>query len=92
MFQDAKKAGLLPSDIAKLMRVSRVTASLWFNGHQKPHHLLMPRIEAVLAAIDQAVAKDELPVPYEITQRERGLYIRTTLNKYLKPPKTPDLG
>ena len=44
MFQRAKEeAKLRPDDLAKLLKVSRVTVSLWFNGHTKPHHLLSKR-------------------------------------------------
>ena len=44
MFETAKRAGLMPHDLARILHVSRVTVSLWFNGHNKPHKLLTARV------------------------------------------------
>lgn len=84
MFAVAKEARLRPGDMAKLMRVSRVTASLWFNGHSHPHHLLAPRAKRVLAAIDAAMQGGEFPVPYDTSRRERGLYVSGVVTRYVK--------
>ncbi len=92
MFDVAKKARLLPSDVAKLMRVSRITASQWFNNRARPHHLLLPRVTALLKAIEGAYDDGKLPVPHDIVQRERAMYLRNTLTHYIKAPKPPELG
>lgn len=84
MFAGAKAARLRPGDMAKLMRVSRVTASLWFNGHSHPHHLLVVRARRVLAAIDAAMHAGDFPVPYDTSRRERGLYVSSVVTRYVK--------
>jgi hypothetical protein len=84
MFAGAKEARLHPGDMAKLMRVSRVTASLWFNGHSHPHHLLVVRARRVLSAIESAMKAGEFPVPYDTSRRERGLYISSVVTKHVK--------
>lgn len=85
MFDICKQAKLRPDDLAKLLKVSRTTVSLWFNGHTKPHHLLVRRVERVVAAITAAYEAQELPVPYDVNRRERGLYIANTVKKHLQP-------
>jgi hypothetical protein len=84
MFAGAKAARLRPGDMAKLMRVSRVTASLWMNGHSHPHHLLIGRARRVLAAIDAAMKAADFPVPYDTSRRERGLYVSSIVTKHVK--------
>lgn len=86
MFDNAKAARLRPDDLAKLLKVSRVTVSLWFNGHTRPHHLLAERVDKVLTAIQAAMEAGDFPVPHDITRRERGLFIQNTVNKHLNPP------
>ena len=83
LFERCKEAKLRPADISKLMKVSRVTASLWFNGHAQPHRLLAGRLQKILNAIDAALAAGTLPVPYEVSRRERGLYIKEAIVKHL---------
>jgi hypothetical protein len=85
LFADAKAARLRPDDMAKLMKVSRVTASLWFNGHSKPHHLLESRCTKILASIKAAMKDGDFPVPHDIGRRERALYIKQKVVKHIKP-------
>ena len=85
MFETAKAARLRPDDVAKLLKVSRVTVSLWFNGHTRPHRLLADRVGKVLGAVQAAMDAGDFPVPHDITRRERGLFIQTTIDKYLNP-------
>lgn len=91
-FATAKRARLGPADMGKLMKVSRVTASLWFNGHATPHHLLEKRMARILAAVKAAMQAGDLPVPYDVSRRERGLFITKIIVKHLKKMKraTPD--
>jgi transcriptional regulator with XRE-family HTH domain len=82
MFQAAKDARITPNDFAKVMGVSRVTASLWFNGHNKPHHLIRKRVEEALDCIRKGLNGGDFPVPYEVVRRERYLYIQKVINKH----------
>lgn len=83
MFEVAKEARLQPHDMAKLLKVSRITVSMWFNGHSKPHRLLGDRVDKLLDAIRAAVEAGELPVPHDVSRRERGHYIQKVLGKHL---------
>lgn len=83
MFQVAKDARITPNDFAKTLSVSRVTASLWFNGHNKPHHLIRKRVEETLSAISKGMEQGDFPVPYEVVRRERYLYIQKVIKKHL---------
>lgn len=75
-------AKLGPADLAKLLKISRVTASLWLNGHSRPHQLLHDRVVDLLDAVDKATQAGDLPVPHRISRRERGLYITNTIAKH----------
>lgn len=84
-FENARDvAQLRPADIAKSLRLSRVTVSFWFNGHTQPHRLLTDRVKMLLDCVDRAIEAGELPVPAEVTRRERGLYIAKVLAKHNK--------
>jgi hypothetical protein len=80
MFEIAKEARLQPSDLAKLLKVNRITVSMWFNGHSRPHKLLTQRVKNLLDQIDHAVQVGTLPVPHDVTRRERSHYIQKALN------------
>jgi hypothetical protein len=79
MFRYVKAAELKPCDIARLLGVSRVTASLWLHGRNHPHHLLISRVSRLLDSVRLCVDSGAFPVPRTISRRERGLYIRTAL-------------
>lgn len=79
MFDKAKAAELQPTDIAKLLGVTRVTARFWLKGRNRPHHLIHSRVVRLLDAVAQCVQTGRLPVPRDVSRRERGLYIRTAL-------------
>lgn len=78
-FTPAKYARLRPHDMAILAKVSRVTASMWMNGHAQPHHLHKARVKKLLALISTARQAELLPVPHHVVRRERGLYIQNAL-------------
>lgn len=61
-FETIKKAGITPGVLAKLLDVSRVTASQWMNGHASPHRLLEGRVETLLKEVDFALAQGLLPL------------------------------
>lgn len=89
MFVVAKDARITPNDFAKVLGVSRVTASLWFNGHNSPHHLIRKRVEETLEAIKRATDGGDFPVPYEIPRRERFLYIQKVIKRHLTADTHP---
>ena len=78
-FSILEVARLGPSDLAKILKVNRVTVSQWVNGHSQPHSLLEDRVKAVLVDVAQAVSTGKLPVPYSVPRRMRGHYIKTAL-------------
>jgi len=84
MFEIVKTARLQPHELAKMLSVSRVTVSMWVNGHNKPHHLLEARVGKLLDAVKSAVESGDLPVPFDVTRRERPHYVNKTLVKHLK--------
>jgi len=74
-FQPFRDARLGPADLAKLLQVSRVTVSGWLNSRTSPHHLLGSKVQDLLDIVSLAVDADQLPVPHNISRRERGMYI-----------------
>ncbi len=56
------RAGIGPGVLAKLMGVSRVTASQWVNGHAEPHRLLKERVDSLLTKVNYAVSHGRLPL------------------------------
>lgn len=79
----AREARLTPNDFAKMLKVSRVTASCWFNHRCAPHHLIRHRVERLMSAIQSAMDSGDFPVPYEIPRRERYLYVSRVVTKHL---------
>lgn len=80
-FTPIKLANLGPADMAKLLRVSRVTASLWLNGHKQPHHLHSESVSTLIDKVARALGAGLLPVPHNVTRRERGLYLQKVLTQ-----------
>lgn len=79
MFEPVKQAELQPHDIAKLLKLNRITVSLWLNDHALPHKLHRERVQKLVDAISEAVEAGAFPVPIDVPRRERGLYIRKAL-------------
>jgi hypothetical protein len=79
MFADAKAAMMQPCDFARLLGISRITASFWFSGRNRPHHLLTARVQRLLDAVRACMDTGAFPVPRDVSRRERGLYIRKAL-------------
>jgi hypothetical protein len=61
-FTICNAAGIKPGVVAKLIGVSRVTASQWCNGHAQPHRLLDGRVQEFLAIVHAAVDWKMLPL------------------------------
>lgn len=71
-----------PTDMSRLLKVSRVTASLWVNGHTTPSPLVNARVREFLDAVGKAYDAGELPVPFGVSRRERGMYLTRTLERH----------
>jgi hypothetical protein len=80
MFEPVKQAQLQPHDLAKLLKLNRITVSMWLNGHAMPHKLHREKVQELVDAIQVALDDGKFPVPLEVTRRERGLYIRNALD------------
>lgn len=88
MFTIAKEqAKLLPSDLAKLLSINRCTVSFWYAGKTSPHAMIRAKVDRLLDAVAAAVQAGDLPVPHDISRRERGLYITQHLVKHLSAPR-----
>lgn len=85
-FEPFRLAGLGPAELSKLLRVSRVTASLWLNGRHRPHHLLEERVDLLLRAVEDALAAGELPLSHDISRRERIWHLRSVLAPRVELP------
>lgn len=67
-----KKAEIGVSEFAKLAGVSRVTASLWINGHAAPHQLHKEKIERLWVAISIACGDCTLPLGGKVPKEDRA--------------------
>lgn len=76
-------AKLRPTDLARLLHVSRVACSLWFNGHSRPHRLLEKRIAKVDAVVNAALAAGDLPLPAGVARGEREPRLRKIFERHL---------
>ena len=84
-FACVREAALRPADLARVLRLNRVTVSMWLNGHTNPHRLLQVRVNKVLDAVKLAVKAGSLPVPHDISRRERAHYVGKALKPFLEP-------
>lgn len=84
MFDVVKQAEIKPHELARLIGVSRVTASMWLNGHTNPHKLLEAKVQKVLDAVRRALDEDQLPAPRGLTGEDRRNYIHAALVAQLK--------
>jgi hypothetical protein len=71
MFEYVHKAGLLPHEMARLLKLNRITVSLWMNGHSKPHRILTKQVEELLDRVRQAVEDGHLPLSVDIKRKDR---------------------
>ena len=85
-FSILKVARIRTVDAAKLLKLSRVTVSLWVNGKAQPHSLVRTRVLNFLDAVEQAMQAGSLPVPFDVGRRERGFYVQRVLGAYFETP------
>lgn len=67
-----KKAEVGVGEFAKLAGVSRVTASLWINGHAAPHTLHKDKIDRLWVAISIACGDGTLPLSGKVLKADRA--------------------
>lgn len=83
-FDVVKTAGLTVTDFAKIAGVSRVTASLWINGHSAPHALHASKIARLLKALTKAIKSRQLPAPGGMSRTSYVRYVKSVLSNHLK--------
>ena len=83
MFESVIAAKMKPRHLVKLLKVSRVTASNWLNGHSVPHSMLRSKVDSMLKAVDAALATGDLPAPAEFKGKEENSYVQGVLRKHL---------
>ncbi len=88
MFEKFKEAGLKPKHLEKFLKVSRTTASIWYNGHGGPHHLIMYKVKPFLKAVEAALAAGEFPVPKQYKAAAANTYVHAMLRKHIIAQKT----
>lgn len=84
MFDKVVSVGIKPRHIAKILEISRVTASQWLNHHTEPHPLLKNKVRRFLESVDKAVADNKLPPPLHYRGQEENTYICATVSEYMK--------
>lgn len=67
-----KQAEIGVGEFAKLAGVSRVTASLWVNGHAEPHSLHKEKIDKLWVAISTACGDASLPLGGKVPKADRA--------------------
>lgn len=61
-FNVIRQAGITQLQFGALVGVSRLTVSTWVHGYAKPRAALRPRVAKIVAALDTAVRRGELPL------------------------------
>lgn len=84
MFEVLEAAGMKPSNVSKLLNVSRVAVSLWVNGHSKPHHLIERRVNRLLTAVKAAVKAGELPLSEDVPRKNRHAEIAKIIHRHIE--------
>lgn len=76
-----REAKLASRHIAKLLGVSRVTASLWLNGHTSPHVLLQEKVMQLADAVSKATQQGKLPMPEGVSKSEEVKYLDSIISE-----------
>ena len=76
-----KLAGLRPKHLAAVLGVSRVTASIWLNGHGKPHVLLLDKVSDLAERVSHSMSVGELPFPGYVSKSDEVKYLKDILIK-----------
>jgi predicted transcriptional regulator len=92
MIEVYEKAGLKPSNVAKLLNLSRVAVSLWFNGHSAPHRLVERRVERLTAAIQSALKAGDLPISADVPRQNRHAEIAKVIHRHVEKLQLGPVG
>lgn len=92
MFEIIGTAGMTPSNVAKLLNVSRVAVSLWVNGHSDPHRLIQRRVDRLLAAVKAAVKAGDLPLSDDVPRRNRHAEIAKVIHRHVEKMQLGPIG
>lgn len=88
MFDAILEAGLKPRHVAKILDISRVTASQWLNNHTKPHPLLRSKVKLLIESVDKAIVDKQLPAPLHYRGKQESNYICETVQRYMASTTT----
>jgi predicted transcriptional regulator len=83
---------MTPSNVAKLLNVSRVAVSLWVNGHSAPHKLIERRVERLLTAVHSAVNKGDLPLSDDVPRKNRHAEIAKIIHRHVDKLQLGSVG
>lgn len=81
-FELIEKAGLTQREFAQVCGVSRTTVNLWINGKMNPHRFILSRVQAVIDALEGALASGELPTAKR-SAKDRAAFIEALVTKHL---------
>jgi len=76
-------AGLKPRHLARILNVSRVTASNWLRGKSQPHSLLADKAILLVNAVEAAVEAEELPVSKNLPTDEASVKTVSVTTRYM---------
>lgn len=74
-------AGLRPKHLSPILGISRVTASIWLNGHGNPHVLLHKKVANLAHLVSKAVDSGKLPIPADVSKSDEVKYLQTILSE-----------
>jgi len=92
MFDTFIKAGLKPSNVARLLNVSRVAVSLWFNKHTEPHHLIRRRVDRLHSAVQSALAAGDLPISSDVPRKNCHAEIAKVIHRHIDKLQLGSVG
>lgn len=81
-FHILKQAGIGPTDISRMVGVSRVTASGWLNNKFSPSRLLEDRLQKFIDVVKLALEAGELPVPQAVGRNGRAQYLQDVIDTH----------
>lgn len=82
-FECLKKAGIKNGEFAAIAGVSRITVSLWVNGHVGPHKLHEARINVLVNAVANAIKKGDLPLE-DVPREQRLKKLKAAIAAHVK--------
>ncbi len=79
----AKRAKIKAIELARLLHVHRVTTGAWYAGTKRPLAFIAAKVAKLMAAIDEAVAEGDLPMPGSMRSEARAAHLEQTIVKHL---------